>query len=62
MINHCDRRITIFSDTDISFGLSVKVFRQCSRIPIPRYPWQVNFGMGKVDFQTLVVRGQVDFN
>jgi hypothetical protein len=42
--------------------ISVKVFRQCSRIPIPRYPWQVNFGMGKVDFQTLVVRGQVDFN
>jgi hypothetical protein len=33
-----------------------------SRIPISRYLWQVNFGHGKVDFQTFVVRGQVNFN
>jgi hypothetical protein len=34
---------------------------QCSRIPISRYPWQVNFGEGKVDFQTLVFHGQVHY-
>lgn len=34
---------------------------QCSRIPISRHPWQVDLGHGKVDFQTSVVRGQVDF-
>jgi hypothetical protein len=34
---------------------------QCSRIP--RHPWQlVNVCPGKVDFQTLVVCGQVNFN
>ena len=35
---------------------------QGSRIPISRHLWKVNFDDGKVDFQTLVVRGQVDFN
>ena len=35
---------------------------QCSRISISLYPWQVNYGQGKMDFQTLVVCGQVNFN
>ena len=41
----------------------VKIFQgvQCSRIPISHYLWQVNFGNGKVDLQTFVVRGQVNF-
>jgi hypothetical protein len=46
-----------------TFNNDSLIKEQCSRISISCYPWQVNYGHGKVDFQTFdfVVRGQVNF-
>ena len=51
-----------FVDHCLSFYAFSLGHCQCSRIPVSRYLWQVNFGQRKVDFQTFVVRGQVNFN
>ena len=62
--------LLIFEDLHFSyfylytFNNDSLIKEQCSRISISCYPWQVNYGHGKVDFQTFdfVVRGQVNFN
>ena len=62
--------LLIFEDLHFSyfylytFNNDSLIKEQCSRISISCYPWQVNYGHGKVDFQTFdfVVRGQINFN